>query len=142
LHHTVVPYSGRISAARGRFFDALDNVDRVAEEVRVDYVELTRLAADVLTGSQNLADAWRTAKADLSPPVAAFGNSKAGPAVRDSHEAVMEDADVTIGRQVGVLEGDVDRLYRVAFAYEKQEADNQEALFRAGQGGQSLRGVP
>jgi hypothetical protein len=41
-----------------------------------------------------------------------------------------------------VLEGDVDRLYRVAFAYEKQEADNQEALFRAGQGGQSLRGVP
>ena len=114
----------------------------MADEVRVDYVELTRLAADVLSASQQLSDAWRGAKADLSPPVAAFGNSKAGPAVRDSHEAVLEDADVTIGRQVAVLEGDVDRLYRVAFAYEKAEADAQEDLYKAGKGGQSLRGVP
>ena len=111
-------------------------------DIRADYVEVARLAADVLAGSQQLGDGWRDAKRSLAPPVAAFGNSTAGASLADAHATVVDEADTVVGRQVSVLEEDVDRLYRVAFAYEKQEADAQEDLYRAGQGGQSLPGVP
>jgi hypothetical protein len=111
-------------------------------DIRADYVEVARLAADVLSGSQQLADGWRNAQRSLAPPASAFGNSKAGASLCDAHASVVDEADIVIGRQVGVLEEDVDRLYRVAFAYEKQEADAQEDLYRAGQGGRSLPGVP
>jgi len=106
----------------------------MATDVRADPVELTRLAADVLTASQKLADIWRSAKNPLAMPVAAFGNSNGATGVHDANQAVVDDADVTIGRQVAVLEGDVDRLYRVAFAYEKAELDAQEAMRRAASG--------
>ena len=43
-------------------------------DVRADYVEVARLAADVLSGSQQLADGWRTAQHGLAPPASAFGN--------------------------------------------------------------------
>jgi hypothetical protein len=111
-------------------------------DIRANYVEVARLAADVLAGSQQHDDGWRRAKRDLAPPASVFGNSKAGASLSEAHANVVDEADIAIGREVGVLEDDVDRLYRVAFAYEKQEADAQEDLYRSGQGGQSLRGVP
>ena len=111
-------------------------------DIRANYVEVARLAADVLAGSQQLADGWRDARKDLAPPASVFGNSKAGAGLHAAHLDAVDDADTTIDRQTNVLEDDVDRLYRVAFAYEKQEADAQEDLYRAGGGGQSLRGVP
>lgn len=111
-------------------------------DIRANYVEVARLAADVLAGSQQLADGWRNAKKDLAPPAAVFGNSRAGASLYEAHGNAVDDADTTIDRQTNVLEDDVDRLYRVAFAYEKQEADAQADLYRAGQGGQSLRGAP
>ena len=46
----------------------------------------------------------------------------------------MDEGDVTIGRQVAVLEGDVDRLYRVAFAYEKFEEDEKDRIRKAAGG--------
>jgi hypothetical protein len=111
-------------------------------DIRANYVDISRLASDVLGGSQQLADGWRTAKLDLLPAAAVFGDSKAGASLADAHTGVVEEAGTTIGRLVTVLEDDVDRLYRVAFAYEKQEADAQEDLYKSGQGGQSLRGAP
>jgi hypothetical protein len=111
-------------------------------DIRANYVEVARLAGDVLAGSQQLADGWSGARKDFAPPASVFGNSKAGASLYDAHLTAVEDADTTIDRQTNVLEDDVDRLYRVAFAYEKQEADAQEDLYKAGQGGQSLRGVP
>ena len=111
-------------------------------DIRANYVEVARLASDVLAGSQQLADGWKDAKKDLAPSPTVFGNSKAGASLYEAHINAVDDADTTIDRQTNVLEDDVDRLYRVAFAYEKQEADAQEDLYRSGQGGQSLRGVP
>jgi hypothetical protein len=111
-------------------------------DVRADYVEVARLAADVLAGSEQFADGWRDAMKDLAPPAAAFGNSKVGASLCDAHAGVVDEADTAIGRLAHVLEDDVDRLYRIAFAYEKDEADRQQELLRLGQGGQSLRGVP
>jgi hypothetical protein len=111
-------------------------------DLRADYIEIARLAADVLAGSQQLADGWRDAKKDLAPPPTVFGNTAVGASLSDAHVNAVDDADTTTDRQVNVLEDDVDRLYRVAFAYEKQEADAQAELYRTGLGGQSLRGVP
>ena len=109
----------------------------MADDLRADPVELTRLAGDVLTASQQLRDNWASAQADLDIPAAAFGNSNGAAGVSTSHTATRDEADLTIGRQIAVLEGDVDRLYRVAFAYEKAEQDEAERLRReaAGIGG-------
>jgi hypothetical protein len=101
----------------------------MATEVRADPVELSRLATIVLTASQDLADAWRTAKNGLNLPHSAFGNS--GAALLFAHEETVDAADLTISRQITILEEDSDRLYRVAFAYEKAELDAQEGFSRA-----------
>jgi len=93
------------------------------KEVRADPVELTRLADRMLRSSQQIADAWREAQGALAIPVAAFGDSAGVAGVHDTHQDTVDDADVTIGRLVAVLEGDMDKLYRVAFAYKKTDDD-------------------
>jgi hypothetical protein len=99
-------------------------------EVRADPVEITRLADQLLRSSQQLADAWRAAQAGLTLPATAAGDSSRGPGFVSAHESTMDDADVAIGRLVAVLEGDMDRLYRVAFAYKKADDDAAAALRR------------
>jgi hypothetical protein len=93
------------------------------KEVRADPVELTRLADRMLRSSQQIGDAWREAQGTLAVPAAAFGDSSGAAGVHDTHQDTVDDADVTIGRLVAVLEGDMDRLYRVAFAYKKTDDD-------------------
>jgi hypothetical protein len=104
----------------------------MGEEVRADPVALTRLAAEVLTASQTLGDGWRAALDGLEVPVSAYGNSTAAGGVHAAHQAAAEDADVSVGRLVAVLEGDVDRLYRVAFAYRHADQQAAERQRRAG----------
>ncbi|WP_027343287.1 hypothetical protein [Hamadaea tsunoensis] len=92
-------------------------------EVRADPVELTRLADTMLTASQHISDAWRAAQAAISLSQAAFGDSAGAAGVHNAHEGSADDADLAIGRLVAVLEGDMDRLYRIAFAYKKADDD-------------------
>jgi len=95
-----------------------------ATEVRADPVVLVRLADQVLRASQQIADAWRGAQADLARGSAgAFGDL--GSASADAHQRVVEAADLALGRLVGVLEIDSDLLYQVAVAYE--QADEKAA---------------
>jgi hypothetical protein len=108
--------------------------DPMGEDLRASPVELTRLATDVLTASQQIRDSWANGQGDLAIPGTAFGNSNGANGVRDSHQATMDEGDVTIGRHVAVLEGDVDRLYRVAFAYEKFEEDEAVRIRKAAAG--------
>jgi hypothetical protein len=107
----------------------------MATEVQADPVELSRLASQVLSASQRLGDAWRAAQDSLSIPVSAYGDSVGARGVHAAHEAVAEDADVTNGRVVGVLEGDVDRLLRVAFAYQRADQEAAARNERAHRGG-------
>lgn len=93
-------------------------------------MEVSRLAAQVLRSSQQLADAWSAAQAALDVAGSAFGNRAGGAGVHASHQAVVADADVGVGRLVGVLEGDTDRLYRIAFAYQKADQDAQRRMPR------------
>jgi len=92
-------------------------------EVRADPVELTRVADQMLRSSQQIDDAWRNAQGSLAVPVAAFGDSSGAAGISTAHEQTVDDADVAVGRLVAVLEGDVDRLYRIAFAYKKADDD-------------------
>ena len=107
----------------------------MATDIRVDPRELTRLAAKMLAASRDLADGWRTAKNRLALPPDAFGVGRpAAAAIHKAHESTVDDADTTIGRQVSILEDDVDRLYRVAFAYERADLDAQQTIDRASGG--------
>jgi hypothetical protein len=94
-----------------------------AKEVRADPVQVTRLADQMLRTSQAIGDVWRRAQGTLAVPAAAFGDSAGGPGTQVSHSATTDDADIAIGRLVAVLEGDMDKLYRIAFAYKKADDD-------------------
>jgi len=86
-------------------------------------VELTRLADAMLTASQGVGDGWRNAQGALAVPAEAFGDTAGAAGVFAAHEASADGADVAVGRLVAVLEGDMDRLYRIAFAYKKADED-------------------
>ncbi len=101
-------------------------------EFRVDPVELSRLAADVLAASGQLVDAWSQARDGAILPPEALGNSGAAARVVDAYTGAASAADLVICRQIGVLEDDVDRLYQVAFAYEKTDIDARAAMLSAG----------
>src|SRR3982751_1309544 len=92
-------------------------VDMTGPEVRADPVELTRLADAMLTASQGIGDGWRGAQGALAVTAEAVGDSAGAAGVAKAHEASADDADVAMGRLVALLEGDMDRLYRIAFAY-------------------------
>ncbi len=85
--------------------------------VRAEPGALTRLADQVLRCAQQIADTVRVAQGPLSWPPSACGDSAAATAVHDAHAGTVDALGVTAGRLVAVLEGDMDRLYRVAFAY-------------------------
>jgi len=96
----------------------------MVDGVQADPLELARLASEVLTAADGLGTALSAGRGSLMVPLAAFGNSAAGPAAHTSHEAVTEQGATTSQRLVEVLEGDVDRIYRVAFACEKLDREN------------------
>jgi hypothetical protein len=92
-------------------------------EVRADPEELAKLASDTLTASEQLGDGHRDAYADLAVPASAFGNTTLGAAAHGAHDAALAASEIAVGRLVVVQEGDVDRLYRVAFAYQQADAE-------------------
>jgi hypothetical protein len=106
----------------------------MATDIRVDPRQLTRLAATMLAASRDLADGWRTAKNRLTLPQSAFGTIRHAVALYQAHQSTVDHANTTIGRQVSILEDDVDRLYRVALAYEQADLDARQTMDRA-QGG-------
>lgn len=93
----------------------------MATEVRADPTELTRLAATFLKASQRLGDALRAAQASVTPPVTDYGDTSGAAPLHKAEDGAVEPAGLAVGRLVEVLEGDVDRLYRIAFAYEQAD---------------------
>jgi hypothetical protein len=100
-------------------------------EVRADPVELARFADRLLGLSQLLADAWRTAQGLLVLPATAAGDSSRGPALIRAHESTVEEAEIALGRLVALLEGDTDRIYRIAFAYRQADQAAEDAVNRS-----------
>jgi hypothetical protein len=79
----------------------------------------------MLRSSLAAADAWRLEQGKFTVPEAAFGDTASAKDVRAALQETVDSADVTVGRLAAVLEGDMDRLYRTAFAY--QRLDEEEA---------------
>jgi hypothetical protein len=94
-------------------------------ETRANPLELTRLANQMLRSSQSIADAWRVAQFPLALPPGCLGDTAESARLHEAQQNTVDDNDVVLGRLIGVLEGDVDRLYRVAFAY--HQADQNAA---------------
>jgi hypothetical protein len=94
-------------------------------EIAADPVELTRLATVYLDQSDLVATALRATELAVPPP-ADFGRTPGAALLGQASDASTEQAGLAVGRLVEVLEGDVDRLYRIAFAY--HEANRQATL--------------
>ena len=104
----------------------------MTQDVRADYTELACFAADVLTAADGLADGLDTARNSFSVAATAFGNSTAGSGVHGAQQRAAEGAGTAVERIVQVLEDDVDRLYGVAFAYQKADQEAAEEVCRRG----------
>jgi Excreted virulence factor EspC, type VII ESX diderm len=94
-----------------------------ATEVRADPIELTRLADRMFQASEAIAGVWRGAQSSIDVPMSAFGDISQATALAIAYYGALDAADVTLDRLATVLEGDMDRLYRVAFAYQKADDD-------------------
>jgi hypothetical protein len=110
----------------------------MGDEVRADPQALARLAKATLGGADGMSAAWSAAQGGLAPSGDAFGNSLgAGRCALAAAEAQAAMND-TWRQVVGVYEGDVDRLYRVAFAYQQADREAAERQRRAGGGPRAI----
>ena len=100
-------------------------------EVRADPEALVRLARTTLTSADTMMRSWSTAQGTVLPGSSAYGNSPGAAALASSAAAAEAGNDAAWGRITGVYEGDVDRLYRVAFAYRQADAAAAERQRRA-----------
>jgi hypothetical protein len=110
----------------------------MADEVRANPDAIVRLAKATLAGADAMTDGWSAAQGGVTPPGAAFGNALAGPAFAASAAGAEAAMDATWRRITGVYEGDVDRLYRVAFAYQQADSEAAERQRLAGGGRQPI----
>ncbi len=99
-----------------------------SDEVKADSTELASLAGVVVKTSVHVADALRAVQGASSVPTSAFGNSSAAAEVQSVYRSFVERSDTTHERLVQVLEGDADRLYAVAFAYQDGDLDSADRL--------------
>jgi hypothetical protein len=110
----------------------IDTVAGMATETRADPAELCRLGDQMLTSSEDIDGVWRANVDALNIPVSAFGNSGGAPGAHATAIDTVSDAEGTVSQFVTVLQGDMDRLYRVAFVYE--HVDEQNAANTRGPG--------
>ena len=92
-------------------------------EVRADPIELTRLADRMLKASNEIGDVWHGAQVAVDVPMKAFGDGRQANALAVAYGSALDAVDLTLSRVAAVLEGDMDRLYRVAFAYQKADVE-------------------
>jgi hypothetical protein len=97
----------------------------VAGSVGVSPRRVAHLAGQNLEASQRLHDAHWTAQAEGKISASWFGNTKAAAGVHAAYETCAQDAGKALNGLVEVFNGDVDHLYRCAFAF--QEIDHRIA---------------
>ncbi|GIF97082.1 hypothetical protein [Catellatospora citrea] len=97
-------------------------------EVRADPVELARVAQSCLDGSQDLATALRTVRADTVLSTSDFGNVANASSQSEAYHGVEGSAGTATERLVTVLEVDNESLLRVAFAYQQADEEAERKL--------------
>jgi hypothetical protein len=104
----------------------------VTGEIRAEPEALVGLAGQTLSAADGISGALAAAQGTASPPASAYGNARVSASVHAAVEGALADAEMAVGRLAGVYEGDVDRLYRVAFAYRQADSEAAERQRRAG----------
>ncbi|WP_327006572.1 hypothetical protein OHA72_04410 [Dactylosporangium sp. NBC_01737] len=105
----------------------------MASEIRADPAALSDLADAGLAAAERLGDHFRTGYRHLPVPVSAFGTLGGAAAIHGTCELVLHDAQAAVTALVAVLEGDAERLWRTAFAY--QDADRTAGMRMGGSRG-------
>src|SRR5262245_40743615 len=103
----------------------------MGDEVRADPEELVRLAKATLAAADGMIGAWSSAQGAVVPGGSAFGNTAGGGALARAAAEGQAGVDDTWREITGVYEGDVDRLYRVAFAYQQADREAMERQLAA-----------
>jgi hypothetical protein len=97
-------------------------------EVRADPVELARVAQSCLDGSQDLATALSTARADTMLSTSDFGNVANAGRQSEAYHGVEGSAGTAVERLITVLEVDNESLLRAAFAYQQADEEAERRL--------------
>lgn len=93
---------------------------------------VARLAGDVLDGAILLGTAAIRLAAGATVAAGAFGNLPSSAAVGAAAIDALEDGSRAGDRLTSVLEGDVERLYQCAFAYQEAEESAEHSFGGAG----------
>ncbi|MEO5664636.1 MAG: hypothetical protein ABIR39_15280 [Nocardioides sp.] len=99
----------------------------------VEPQELCSLGDVCLTESKSINNGWSSAVGSMQVASGAAGNSAQGPVFTEAHVAVLDSADIAVGRLAAVLEADFDDLYAVAFDISSQDEESAR-LSRATKG--------
>jgi len=102
----------------------------VAGGIRADPLLMAHSAAEMLTASAILGEGARRALLALDAPDSAYGCTGAARRLARILQTSGHEVRATVARLTASLEGDADRLYRIAFAW--QEADESAARRVAG----------
>jgi hypothetical protein len=104
----------------------------MATQIRADASQLVRLAGTYLDESRRLGDTLRGVQTFVTPPATAFGDTAGGARLRQANDELTELTGLAVERLVEVLEGDVDRLYRLARLAEQAEQQARATQSAAG----------
>jgi hypothetical protein len=97
-----------------------------------DPVLIAHAAGEMLTVAQHLAEDARPLLLALDVPERAYGSTDAGPGLAIAHQLSLADVEGVLDRLGGVLEGDVDRLCRIAFAVDDADRSATGRMSHAG----------
>ena len=100
----------------------------MADEVRADPVSLCELAGTLTSQAWDIRDGLATAREQILVPPGAFGNSENAETLDSTYSTLLEKAGDGVEDVAGVFEGDVDRVYLIAFAYQEQDQANAEDI--------------
>lgn len=101
--------------------------------MQVDPQDLCSLGDVCLAESKSINNGWSSAVGSMQVASGAAGNSAQGPVFTEAHVAVLDSADVAVGRLAAVLEADMDDLYACAFDISSQDEESAR-LSRATKG--------
>lgn len=96
--------------------------------MRTQAAELDRLAHSTLEIAELLGDEWRPNNGLLTPASGAYPSVTGVDALRRAHESVADAADIAVRRLLAVMEGDAERVWRVAAAYAEADERAEQAL--------------
>lgn len=110
-----------------RFRRGSVTIDTMAE-VLADPVKLAQLSQDLVDISGDVRDDLSTTRESGLIDSSAFGNSDSVEEVATAYGSVFENGGAAVEDLAEVLEGDIDRVLRMAFSYKETDEENAQNI--------------